>query len=313
MALLKNLITNQIVQLHQRHLFGSAHQWVNTLLTHKHIAPIHAAIYYEKDVWSLEKLTTSSHHRIKHNGQSVSKDTQIQLELGSTIDFARDKQQWRLINIDSPKYFLHSMHTNELYIELQQSLQLPKKGKTIVTLRKTDENQWQCQKGLLSFMLQEGSVLTFEDEIWRFTSALPTGFKNDADLSLTTQSPLFWIYVSKDEEHVKILLDYNAQRFDLGERVHHYLLLLLARKRQADTLNGYDSHTQGWVDLEDITKQLHIEPNVLNMQITRLRRQFNQFITHVPPLKHDIIERRPRQLRFAFTHFKIFHGSTLEV
>lgn len=313
MALLKNMATNEVLQLQRQHLFGSAHQWVDTLLVHECITPVHAVIFFTNNVWQMESFATENTIQIVHNGKRLSAGNSVRLELGCTISFAPDTQQWRLINTDPPKLFLHAVHTQDLYIELSQTIELPAEGCKQLRLQRNENDRWCCLKGEHSYELNEGSILAFTTEVWRFTAQLPPGFiYNPLHSSNTSHAPLFWFYVSQDEEHVNIKVDFNASQFDLGERANHYLLLLLARKRRDDIAAGYDTVTQGWIDVDDVTKQLRVEPNVLNMQITRLRRQFMKLKNDVPPLHKTVIERRPKQLRFAFADFKIYRGSTQE-
>ena len=79
--------------------------------------------------------------------------------------------------------------------------------------------------------------------------------------------------VSLDEEHVFLSITQDQRRLDLGERVHHYALLTLARRRLADRASGIDPHSQGWIDTELLSKMLGLEAAHLNIQIFRMRRQ----------------------------------------
>lgn len=307
------MATNEVLQLQHQHMFGSAEQWVDTLITHKQVAPIHAVIFFKDNCWQLECLAPTCHFKIFHNNKRLLQSRVVKLEIGAIISFTPDGQNWRLINLDRPRYFIHAVHTQDLFIELRQPLKLPVTGKKQLSIEPAHNNQWYCNKGQDSYPLKEGSLLSFENEIWRFTTALPANFAyNPIPTEQNNQQLIVWIYVSKDEEHVNIQIDFNSQRYDLGERAHHYLLLLLARARKRDIAAGYDQQTQGWIDVEEITSQLKIEPNVFNMQVTRIRRQFEKFQHQIPPLSSGVIQRRTKQLRFGFSDFKIFRGSELE-
>ena len=139
MTFLKNTETNEVVILKTRHLFGRAHQWVDTHLAHPQICPIHCAIRFTGQNWQLENL---SHHLeqslcngIEYDGQPVDCDNATALLLGGIITLALgSKQQWRVINLDPPKAVLHSIHPKDLFIELYQSVDLPKVARQFYNL-----------------------------------------------------------------------------------------------------------------------------------------------------------------------------------
>jgi hypothetical protein len=118
--------------------------------------------------------------------------------------------------------------------------------------------------------------------------------------------------VSLNEEHVFLtLLDEGAHCIDLGERVHHYSLLVLARLRLADAARGIETGGQGWVDNERLLKMLGVDGGHLNIQLFRARRQIMAALPAAPELV-GVIERRRGEIRFGEIGVRIFRGATLE-
>lgn len=118
--------------------------------------------------------------------------------------------------------------------------------------------------------------------------------------------------VSLNEEHafLKIALD-NRTEVDLGERVHHYSLLTLARRRLDDARQGVDPSSQGWIEVDSLARMLGIDPSHLNIQLFRARCQIARALppgTQLPGL----IERRRGELRLGELPFQIVRGSRLE-
>src|SRR5262249_35010892 len=77
--------------------------------------------------------------------------------------------------------------------------------------------------------------------------------------------------VSRDEEHVEL----KARKADgtwslLGTRQHNYVLLTLARCRQADRARGLPETACGWVYQEDLVKDLATTASQLNVDIFRI-------------------------------------------
>lgn len=118
--------------------------------------------------------------------------------------------------------------------------------------------------------------------------------------------------VSTNEEHAYLRLACEGSALiDLGERVHHYSLLTLARRRLGDAAQGLDPSSQGWVDTEQLSRMLGLDPATLNIQIFRARRQIARALPAHARLP-EIIERRRGELRLGALHFSIVRGSAIE-
>lgn len=118
----------------------------------------------------------------------------------------------------------------------------------------------------------------------------------------------FHFDVSLDEEHILLKLIQGDTKLDLGERVHHYLLLTLARQRLDDIRHQVDVNEQGWLDLEALSQMLNLDPAHLNIQIHRARKQIAKLdlqLTYLP----QVIERRVGSIRFGCPWFTITRGA----
>jgi hypothetical protein len=78
--------------------------------------------------------------------------------------------------------------------------------------------------------------------------------------------------VSADEEYARMVVLHDREVIPLEERVYHYLLLTLARRREADRAEHPEAAC-GWVHQEDLARMLRIEENQVNVQIYRARKQ----------------------------------------
>ncbi|MCB9760790.1 MAG: FHA domain-containing protein [Alphaproteobacteria bacterium] len=108
----------------------------------------------------------------------------------------------------------------------------------------------------------------------------------------------FAFTVSRDEENVHLVARQGADALDLGVRVHHYMLLTLARQRLTDREAGVPSDEEGWVYRDDLMRMLGVDRVRLNMEIFRARRQLAAAGVHE---SGELIERRPgsQQLRLG--------------
>ncbi|MGD0674002.1 MAG: hypothetical protein ABSC94_01205 [Polyangiaceae bacterium] len=110
--------------------------------------------------------------------------------------------------------------------------------------------------------------------------------------------------VSRDEEHVHLLVRCGDREFDLGDRGHNYLLLTLARRRIADTAQRLPDATCGWLDLHDLRFDRAMSRSYVNVDVFRIRRRFAE----LGVVDADqIVERRrrARQLRIGSVRLSV--------
>lgn len=123
----------------------------------------------------------------------------------------------------------------------------------------------------------EGAMLQFgrAPETLRVSSVAPPGRPGDvaatAGASLVMESLTLRFVVSRDEEHVSWSAEQGGRVVDLGDRVHTYLILTLARRRLEDA--EAPPSTRGWCDAEDLARRLRITPEVLKVYVYRARQQ----------------------------------------
>ena len=79
--------------------------------------------------------------------------------------------------------------------------------------------------------------------------------------------------VSSDEEYVRLALLHPGDEIDLGARVHHYVLLTLARVLLRDREAGAPASAQGWVYQDDLSQMLDMDEKHVNVAVFRCRQQ----------------------------------------
>lgn len=126
------------------------------------------------------------------------------------------------------------------------------------------------------------------------------------------RQPSLQFHVSLNEEHVFLrIAPADGGAIDLGERVHHYCLLTLARQRVHDARRGIDASSQGWLAVEAVAKMLGLERTHLNIQIHRARQHLAAALPQGPGLS-AVLERRRGEVRFGALSFRIVRGANLE-
>jgi hypothetical protein len=151
-----------------------------------------------------------------------------------------------------------------------------------------------------------------QDALWNENSSVTESTLEIENLKLTALSDIIFMFqVSSDEEHTNVKLINAEHIIELGERVHHYLLITLARKRLKDAEDGFDLTSQGWIELSLLSKMIGLDQSHLNIQIFRARNQLVQALSdNSKPFA--MIERRRGDVRLGSFRFKIFRGSIIE-
>jgi hypothetical protein len=122
-----------------------------------------------------------------------------------------------------------------------------------------------------------------------------------------------WLHfnISLNEEHALLHVSSQQCSVDLGERVHHYCLLTLARLRLLDAGRGVDATEQGWVHVDRLQRMLGIDACYLNIQIFRARKQLAEVASRCG-CPCDPVERRRGMVRWGRLGFDIHRGLMLE-
>lgn len=144
----------------------------------------------------------------------------------------------------------------------------------------------------------------------------------EARAALSREAPedcyRFIFRVSADDWHVQLLIEANGRMLDLGERVHHYVLLLLARAfcehyhSLRSPEQSPDPLSLGWVERERLQQMIGDSDCQLNLKIFRAVKQVSSALlsTGLPALKPILT--RVGSIRIASANFTIFKDSTLE-
>ncbi len=172
---------------------------------------------------------------------------------------------------------------------------------------------WYSQAKNKNILLKDGDIIYAAERKWCLCCFQQSFMEQPNNLPLSTAGGQMCLVfeVSQDEEHVVLSMELDGQVINLNERVHHYLLVTLARLKLEDHRNGHDASSCGWVCMEELCRMMGTDASHINIQIYRVRKQVSEsFFSHLelPP----IIERRSGSLRLGAWGFKIIHGSNVE-
>ncbi|MDN7438965.1 FHA domain-containing protein [Burkholderia cepacia] len=308
MAILMNDSSGEACLLRAYHVFGRDAARCDTVIRDASVSRVHAHIRWVGGRWELHDHssngTSLSGVPLRHGDHAV-------LRPGDVIRFGRAGiAPWRVEALDDPADTLWPIRGAAHPIVLAPRQILAARAAQPVTIVRSPAGEWLCDDTLPPRALHDGDEVSTGDATWRLALA-----RNGSTMRLAAPADpavpaqLLEFLVSRDEEHVRMLLHVRGGVVDLGERAHHYSLVTLARARSADMQAGYDAATQGWIELDRLARMLGIDTSHVNVQIHRARSQF----AALPGVgASQLVERRRGSVRFGDFPFRVMRGAHLE-
>ncbi|MBK5540713.1 FHA domain-containing protein [Pseudomonas sp. TH05] len=307
MAILLNSSTGALHALKSCHVFGRLAQRCDSPLTAIDISLLHATVRWSSQQWL---LTDQSRNGCLLNEQPLTRHQPVAIKLGDEIRFGMlDATPWRVVDLAPPADLLIPLAPHVEPLTLHNFLVLSDEGPPYSCIYRTPDGCWMQETSDGAVPLRDGELLHFDHQDWRLSYSSEE--QNTLVSAPSSLSSCMRFKTSLDEEHVQLTLFRGAQSLELGERTHHYLLLLLARQRLADAARGFDLHTQGWLELDDLVGMLGLDKAHLNIQVFRLRKQFQQAVSQ-GLIGQDFIERRRGGVRLGSVAIEVWRGSSLE-
>ena len=311
-ATLTNTQTKESVLLLVQHTFGRHPGESSTVLNNPEASRMHAVITWDGDHWFLRDSSTNG---TAVNGARVASGSKMRLSKGDTINFGgANSTVWILSDVSPPQNMLLAITPGLADIAIQDIVALPSENSPEVTIYASG-GYWVCESEAGISVLNSGDRVGTQNCVWCFieakvgaaTQAVHGNYPINKPLSIL---PTF--NVSQNEEHVLLKIQVDGQEIDLGQRNHHYLLLLLARKRIEDREAGISDSEQGWIDKGLLGKMAGLKENHINIYIYRFRKQ----LTGAMPLHLElpsIVEKRRGEIRFSCSTVEINGGAHFDV
>ncbi|KZS39013.1 hypothetical protein AWE51_10625 [Aquimarina aggregata] len=304
MAIIKNNQTEEIVYLNTQHTFGRNRHIANTHISEKDISQSHALISWKGSDWYIQD---HSRNGTLVNGEYINHAT-VKLSKGCRIQFGEhESTQWEMINLDSPSSYLKSIQNTSNIIELTSCHAFPNEEKPEILIYPEDTT-WKFEQAGVAVDLAQNKTYSIDGEEYVFVENQV--LEDTMDNGHVVNNAYFQFTLSSDEEHIHIKIITQNLELDLGERVHNYILLALARKRLADVNANHVMGDQGWMSIDDLLADMskefgkELDTYYLNLKIYRLRK----LLIETKPygyLFSNIIERRYGEVRFAHPYFQI--------
>ena len=308
MCTLLNTLTHSSIVLASEHVFGRQIGACSQILHNPEASRIHASILWNGEAWFLHD---SSKNGTYINNMHVVRGQKMRVDIGDRIRFgSEDSDAWAVLDISAPKPMLLPITPGLAPVALEDIELLPDDKAPEILLYSSISGEWTCESPEGAAILRTGDHVGISAGQWRFVDAKPSidtqSIDDDALVKVAHIETHF--NVSQNEEHVSLKLNIAGNEVDLGQRNHHYLMLLLARKRLSDRSAGIADSEQGWMDKELLVKAIGLSENHINILIYRFRKQMLGALPSTLRLP-QAIERRTGEIRFAYDLIQIGGGA----
>ena len=304
MAILLNRQTQEKITLRTNHTFGRDQYTNVTTLQSPGASRNHATISWDGEQWRLKDSSTNG---TVVNQLRIANGLYQPLKDAAKIQFGNyPAETWEVVDLSPPITCLVPLNSEADPIPLYDVEILLLEEKEIMVYL-AEDGHWHCDLDGDDSVLQSDDLVGYNKSLWQFLDARPSVATVAIDMSPPPDDIQFNFEASQNEEHVSLRLVVNNSVIEFGERSHHYLLLLMARKRLEDQEKGIDRMEQGWIKKDLLVNMIGMAEQHINIQICRFRKLVASTLPHSATL-HQVIERRPGELRFAYNNITIKGG-----
>jgi hypothetical protein len=296
MATLHNLQTLQKIVCRVNHTLGRDRETNITLLNCPSASRNHAIIAWDGEGWHVKDISLNGTYI---NTKRMPKGQYQPIRLGDEIYFGSfNHTVWVISDLAPPITGLVPVDHGLAFIPLFDIVILPiEQPEVIIYL--SEQSQWVSESLGKTRILVAGDVVGNSQQRWQFVEGRLSTATTGGDLSPPPNDIKFHFSVSQNVKHVSLGLIVDNKCIHMGERNHHYLLLLLARQRLIDSEDGVHPSEQGWIDKNILINMTGIIEQHINIHLHRFRKRVASLTSHTTTLQ-QIIERRPGELRFAY-------------
>lgn len=309
MASLLHLPTQQRLVVRATHTFGRNPASAQTLLKASDTSLIHASIRWNKDRW---EILDHSRNGSFVNGIRLPANVWTVLTCGQILQFGHAlESRWEIVDLDAPQTMLFPHGTGSMIpLNTLQNL-LPNEQQPEFSIHIANNGLWVLENADGLHTLTDGQMLEMSGVKWEFVCQHQLQETQDMHVSKSAVLPHYLFHCSQNEEHVSLHVLHNEHYLDLGERSHHYCLLMLARHKLRDQEHLPGAQNMGWLDLNQFSRMLGLEIAHINIQIFRARKQLLQAIPEAASWP-ELVERRRGEVRLGACNFRIMRANQLE-
>jgi hypothetical protein len=296
MGAICNISTGKMHLLEPEHIVGRAPTCTLRLRDHS-VSAQHALLRWKGLFWTVKDLGSSNGTFL--NGSILKSGEERTIRLGSKVGFGALEVEWELVDEAAPRVMVVPIDGGEPVLMEGELLAIPSTEDPCATIYRGDAGRWLLEQPESIAPIANAHVFQSAGRSWKFCcpeDVYPTVRVAAPPKEMLVRCLQLTFEVSRDEEYVRLHVNYEGKTFDMGARARNYLLLTLARRRLADAQRGLADSACGWVHTEELSHDPTMAPPQLNVDVFRFREHFARLGVVDAA---NVVERRPatRELR----------------
>lgn len=258
-------------------------------LDDRQVSAEHASIWWTREGWRLRDLGSRNGTWLGDRRLAAGED--LVIPRGARLGFGGPSEDWALTDDSPPVAMARRLEPGgaggPLVVAPGEVLALPD-GENPEAVVFFDRRAWVVEREGRAEPVLDQALIQVGGQAWRlYLPVLLEGTLAADDSGLSLRNLRLRFAVSRNEEHVDLVVCHRRGEFSLEPRAFHYMLLTLARLRLEDA--ALPEEEQGWVDSERLARMLAMTRGTVNVHVCRARAQFSDLGIAGAA---DIVERR---------------------
>ncbi|KJY69770.1 FHA domain-containing protein [Vibrio nigripulchritudo] len=300
------------IYLRQYHTIGRSKD-CNTPLSRNDISRIHAVIFWQESRWYIQDKSTNG---VWVNSKRIAKDQTIALNKNDQITLSsKSGDILTLVSNDEPSDILMSSTSlpsiclNKPFTKLSKQLSLYFEN-GIWYIETLAGDSWESTK------VYDGDTIHIDDADYTLqANRSEEKTCQNRPVVRTVEDLTFRLNVSNDEEEIQLSINDSEHTATIGgHRLYNqlYLFLCLARQSISDRALGYEPAHCGWVNLNELSNSLGIEPENTRIRLHRLRTRLRDTASFSGIDACQILQLQGGEVRLNTANIQIVKGDKNE-
>lgn len=296
MAMLRELQSGRVVTLHAEHLVGRSRR-CDLRLDAPAISSQHATMRWTGSRWVVRDL--GSRNGTLLDGALLPAG-EHPMQAGMTLHFGTESCGWVLDSAAAPVPVAAPGNDEGPSIQgVEGLLVIPAApASPVVNVYRNTDGSWIAEwVDGKEVNVGDLELIQVEGKAWRLhLPEYDQATEQAASEGPNLDNVRFVFDVSRDQEAVRLSIEFGSESWDLGERAHHWMLFLLAKARDED--QDHDPSEHGWIYSDRLVRDVGMTEGTMSVYIFRARQQVAA--CGVEGAQSLVARRKPtRQVRFG--------------